>query len=79
MKTEIHFLYARQFCRKPTLEVIASEQSLCSASIDRAVLVYIWSVYIQYTIRNAIVTEATMTSCSTAILAVKSILQIICL
>ena len=40
----IHFLYARKFCRRPTSEVSASEQSLCSASIERAVLVYIRSV-----------------------------------
>ena len=32
--------YARTFCRRPTsLEAIASEQSLCSASIESAVLV----------------------------------------
>ena len=36
----IHFLYARKFCRRPTLEVSASsEQSLCPASIERAMLV----------------------------------------
>jgi len=41
----IHFLYARRFCRRPTSsDVIASEQNLCSASIERAVLVYIRSV-----------------------------------
>jgi len=39
-----HFLYARNFCRKPTSEVSASEQSRCSVSIERAVLVYIRSV-----------------------------------
>jgi len=41
----IHFLYVRKFCRRPTSsEVIATEQSRCSASIERAVLVYIRSV-----------------------------------
>jgi len=41
----IHFLYARKSCRRPTpSEVTTSEQSLCSASVERAVLVYIQSV-----------------------------------
>jgi len=40
----IHFLYARKFCRRPTSVVSASEQSRCSASVERAVLVYIRSV-----------------------------------
>jgi len=41
----VHFLDAQTFCRRPTSpEVIASEQSLRSASIERAVLVYIRSL-----------------------------------
>jgi len=40
----IHFLCALKFCRKPTSEVSGSEQSLWSASIERAVLGYIRSV-----------------------------------
>ena len=41
----IHFLYARQFCSRPTSsEVSASEQSPCSVLIERALLVYIRSV-----------------------------------
>jgi len=40
----IHFLYPRKFCRRPTSDVNASEQSSCSASVERAVLVYIRSV-----------------------------------
>ena len=40
----IHFLYARMFCRRRASEVSASEQSRCSASVERAVLVYIRSV-----------------------------------
>ena len=39
-----HFLYERKFCRRPTSEVSASEQRHCSASIERAVLVYMRSV-----------------------------------
>jgi len=38
-------LYARKFCKRPTSEVSASEQSRCSPSVERAVLVYIRSVY----------------------------------
>jgi len=40
----IHFLYARMFCRRPTSEVSASEQSRFSASVEHAVLVHIRSV-----------------------------------
>ena len=41
----IHFLHARKLCRRPTSsEDIASEQNLCWASIECAVLVYIRSV-----------------------------------
>ena len=41
----IHFLYTRKFFRRPTSsEVIASDQRFCSASIERAVLVYIQSM-----------------------------------
>jgi len=40
----IHFLCARKFCRRPNSEVNASEQCRCSASVERAVLVYIRSV-----------------------------------
>jgi len=40
----VHFLDAQTFCRPTSSEVIASEQNLCSTSIERAVLVYIWSV-----------------------------------
>jgi len=40
----IRFLYARTFCRRPTSEVTASEQSRCLASVERAVLVYTTSV-----------------------------------
>ena len=41
----VHFLNARKFFRRPTSsEVIASEQWLCSASIEHAMLVYIQSV-----------------------------------
>jgi len=49
------------------------EESLCSAPIESAVLVQIRSVYIQYCIGSAM---AAMNSCSTAILAAKSVLQI---
>ena len=42
--SEIHFLHARKFCRRTTAEVSASEQSRWSASVERAVLVYIRSV-----------------------------------
>jgi len=35
----IHFLYPRKFCRRPTSDVSASEQSGCSAPVERAVLV----------------------------------------
>ena len=52
------------------------EESLCSAPIESAVLVQIRSVYIQYCIGSAIVMAAAMNSCSTAILAAKSVLQI---
>jgi len=48
----IHLLYARKFCRRPTSEVSASEQSRYSASVERAVLVYSRSVQIQYNKRN---------------------------
>jgi len=37
----IHFLDARKFCRRPTSKVSASEQSRCSTSVERAVLVYV--------------------------------------
>jgi len=40
----IHFLYPRKFCSRPTSDVSASEQSRCSASVERAVLVYTISV-----------------------------------
>jgi len=45
--------YAWKFCRRPgSSEVIASEQSLCSASNERAVLVYIRCVQIPYKKRS---------------------------
>ena len=48
----IHFLYARKFCRRSALEVSVSEQSLCSALVEHAVLVYIRSMYVQYNKHN---------------------------
>jgi len=48
----IHFVYAQKFCRRSTSEVSTSEQSLCSASVKRAVLVYTRSVKIQYDKRS---------------------------
>jgi len=40
----IHFLYPRKCCRRHTSEVIALEQSRCSPSIERVVLVHIRSM-----------------------------------
>jgi len=51
------------------------QQRLCYALSERAVLVHIRSMYIQYKKRNR--NGDPMTSCSTAILAVKNILQIV--
>jgi len=76
MKAEIHFLYERKFCRRPASEVIASEQSL-HARLLLNVLCWCASEARKYSIGSAIVISAAMTSCSTAILAAKSILQIV--
>jgi len=40
---EIHFLYARKFCRRPTSDANAQEQSRCLASVEPVVLLYIRS------------------------------------
>jgi len=40
----IHFLCARMFCRRPSSEVSASEQSRISASVEHPVLVHIRSM-----------------------------------
>ena len=61
----IRFLYARKFCRRPTVEVSASEQSRFSASVERAVLVYT-SQACKYSITSAVVMAAAVT-CSSAI------------
>ena len=63
-------LYARKFCRRPTSEGSASEQSRCSASVEY-VLCWCTSEASKYSITSAVVMAAAMTSCSSTILGIE--------
>jgi len=66
----IHFLYPRKFWRRPSSDVNASEQSRCSASVERYMLCWCTSEACKYSIRT-IVMAAAMTSSSSATLGIE--------
>jgi len=74
----IHFFYS--FMRKSFVEGLLQKlvpQSKVSARLRLNVLCWCTSEACKYSIRSAVVMVASITSCSTVILAAKSILQIV--